>query len=76
MRERSDEELLVAVAAGPGARAEFYRRHVAKVLGMGVRRFGNPEDVADFVATVFLEDSDLRPRRARGYRLRPAAGGH
>ena len=55
MQERSDEDLLVAIAAGPGALPEFYRRHVAKVLGMGVRRFGNPEDVADFVATVFLE---------------------
>jgi RNA polymerase sigma-70 factor, ECF subfamily len=55
VRERSDEDLLVAVAAGPGALPEFYRRHVAKVIGMGVRRFGNPEDVADFVATVFLE---------------------
>ncbi len=55
MRECSDEELLVAIAAGPGALEEFYRRHVAKVFGMGVRRFDNPEDVADFVATVFLE---------------------
>jgi RNA polymerase sigma-70 factor (ECF subfamily) len=28
---------------------------VAKVTGMGVRRFDQAEDVADFVATVFLE---------------------
>jgi len=55
MSQPSDEELLVAVAAGPGAFPEFYRRHVARVTGMGVRRFDNPEDVADFVATVFLE---------------------
>jgi RNA polymerase sigma factor (sigma-70 family) len=55
MGQLSDEELLVAIAAGPGAFPEFYRRHVARVTGMGVRRFGNPEDVADFVATVFLE---------------------
>lgn len=55
MRQATDEDLLVAVAAGPGALQEFYRRHVAKIMGMGVRRFGNPEDVADFVATVFLE---------------------
>jgi RNA polymerase sigma factor (sigma-70 family) len=55
VHEVSDEDLLVAVAAGPGALQEFYRRHVAKVMGMGVRRFSNPEDVADFVATVFLE---------------------
>jgi len=53
--ERSNEDLLTEVAAGPGALPEFYRRHVAKVMGMGVRRFSNPEDVADFVANVFLE---------------------
>jgi RNA polymerase sigma factor (sigma-70 family) len=55
MGQSSDEEVLVAIATGPGAFPEFYRRHVARVTGMGVRRFDNPEDVADFVATVFLE---------------------
>ena len=55
MNGLSDEELLAAVAAGPGAFPEFYRRHVARVTGMGVRRFDSPEDVADFVANVFLE---------------------
>ena len=55
MHEHSDEELLVAIAAGPGFLPEFYRRHVAKVTGVGVRRFSTPEDVADFVANVFLE---------------------
>jgi len=55
VRELTDEGLLVAIAAGPGAMGEFYLRHVAKVTGMGVRRFDNAEDVADFVATVFLE---------------------
>lgn len=55
MHEHSDAELLVAIAAGPGFLPEFYRRHVAKVAGVGVRRFGTPEDVADFVANVFLE---------------------
>ena len=55
MSQPSDEELLAAIATGPGALAEFYQRHVARVTGMGVRRFDNPEDVADFVATVFLE---------------------
>jgi hypothetical protein len=52
---RTDEDLLVAIAAGPGALPEFYRRHVAKIVGVGSRRFDEPEDVADFVATVFLE---------------------
>lgn len=55
MRERSDEDLLAAIAIGPGALDEFYRRHVGKVMTMGVRRFSNPDDVADFVATVFME---------------------
>ena len=55
MHEHSDEELLAAIAAGPGVLPEFYRRHVAKVTGVGVRRFSTPEDVADFVANVFLE---------------------
>ena len=31
MHEHSDEELLAAIAAGPGFLPEFYRRHVAKV---------------------------------------------
>jgi RNA polymerase sigma factor (sigma-70 family) len=53
--QRSDEELLAAIAAGPGALPEFYRRHVAKVIGIGARRFDRPEDVADFVADVFVE---------------------
>lgn len=55
MPEPSDEELLLAIAAGPGALPEFYRRHVAKVVGFGARRFADPEDVADFVADVFVE---------------------
>jgi RNA polymerase sigma factor (sigma-70 family) len=55
VHEHSDEELLAAIAAGPGFLPEFYRRHVAKVTGVGVRRFSTPEDVADFVANVFLE---------------------
>jgi RNA polymerase sigma factor (sigma-70 family) len=55
VHELTDEELLVAIAAGPGAIGEFYLRHVARVTGMGVRRFDNAEDAADFVATVFLE---------------------
>lgn len=55
MAQPSDDELLAAIATGPGAFPEFYRRHVARVTAMGVRRFDSPEDVADFVATVFLE---------------------
>ena len=46
MHELSDEELLAAIAAGPGFLPEFYRRHVAKVTGVGVRRFSRPEVMA------------------------------
>lgn len=55
MQEITDEALLAAIAAGPGALPEFYERHMGKIVCMGVRRFDNPEDVADFVANVFLE---------------------
>jgi hypothetical protein len=69
VHEPTDEELLLAIAASPGAIGEFYLRHVAKVTGMGVRRFDNAEDVADFVATVFLEvlrsAGGFDPRRGR-----------
>lgn len=51
----TDEDLLVAIADGPGAMAEFYRRHVARIIGFAARRLDNPDDVADFTATVFLE---------------------
>jgi DNA-directed RNA polymerase specialized sigma24 family protein len=51
VHEFSDEELPAAIAAVPAT----YRRRVAKVTGVGVRQFSTPEDVADFVANVFLE---------------------
>ncbi len=51
----SDEDLLADIGSDPNALPAFYLRHVAKVTGMGVRRFDQPEDVADFVANVFLE---------------------
>ena len=69
MDERTDEDLLAAISAGPGALPEFYRRHVSKIVGMGVRRFNRREDVADFVADVFvavLTSADrFDPRRGR-----------
>jgi len=52
--DRSDEDLLEAIANGPGALDEFYRRHVRRMLAFGARRFADPEDVADFAASVFL----------------------
>ena len=35
MDNRTDEDLLVVIAAGPGALPEFYLRHVAKIVGVG-----------------------------------------
>jgi RNA polymerase sigma factor (sigma-70 family) len=55
MTDGSDEDLLAAIGVDPGALPAFYLRHIPKVTGMGVRRFDQPEDVADFVANVFLE---------------------
>ena len=52
--ERTDEQLLAAMAAGSGALPEFYRRHVGRVIAAGARRFNRPEDVADFTADVFV----------------------
>jgi len=65
---RSDEDLVVAIASGPGALEEFYRRHVASVLSFGTRRFSKPEDVADFTAEVFVQvlTSAARYDPARG----------
>jgi RNA polymerase sigma factor (sigma-70 family) len=69
VQDRSDEQLLVAIAAGPGALPEFYQRHVVKVMAMGYRRFTSPDDVADFVADVFVEvmtsAHSFDPRRGR-----------
>ena len=60
MTDGSDEDLLAAIGVDPSALPAFYLRHIAKVTGMGVRRFDQPEDVADFVANVFLEVLALR----------------
>lgn len=53
-RRESDADLLARVPA-PDAVAELYERHVDAVFRFAVRRARNPEDVADLVATVFVE---------------------
>ncbi len=60
--ERTDEELVVAIAAGPGALPEFYRRHVGRIMAAGAKRFREPADVADFTAAVFLRVLESAPR--------------
>jgi RNA polymerase sigma factor (sigma-70 family) len=65
--ERTDGELLAAVASGDGAAfAEFYRRHLPAVVGFLVRETGDREVSADLAAEVFaavlLVARRFRPR--------------
>jgi RNA polymerase sigma-70 factor (ECF subfamily) len=64
-----DETLLLRLERDPAAFTEFYRRHVSKVEGVGIRRLPCPEQVADLVATVFLRviesASSFDPARGR-----------
>jgi RNA polymerase sigma factor (sigma-70 family) len=67
--DRSDEELLAAVPADVEAFAEFYRRHVDRIVGFALRRMERPENVADLVAAVFVRAIEsagrFDPRRGR-----------
>jgi len=67
-RERTDGELLAAVAAGDGAAfAVFYRRHLPGVVGYLVRETGDREVSADLAAEVFAAIFLVAGRfRARG----------
>lgn len=69
-RERTDGELLAAVAAGDGAAfAVFYRRHLPGVVGYLVRETGDREVSADLAAEVFAAIFLVAGRfRARGAR--------
>ncbi len=68
-RERSDGELLAAVAARDGpAFAVFYRRHLPGVVGFLLAQTGDREVAADLAAevfaAVFLVARRFRPREA------------
>jgi RNA polymerase sigma-70 factor (ECF subfamily) len=67
-RERTDGELLAAIAAGDGtAFAVFYRRHLPGVVGYLVRETGDREVSADLAAEVFAAVFLVARRfRARG----------
>ena len=65
--ERTDDELLAAVACGDGAAfATFYRRHLPTVVGFLLRETGDREVTADLTAEVFaaifLVARRFRPR--------------
>ncbi len=69
---RSDEQLLSAVAREPAAFSAFYRRHVDDVLGFLARRCGDPEQAADLTAEVFATVL-LQARRYKPERGTPTA---
>jgi RNA polymerase sigma factor (sigma-70 family) len=66
---RTDEELLALLPTQQEAFSEFYRRHAQRVLGFAARRLGDPEEVADAVAMVFVTvveaAAGFRPERGR-----------
>ena len=70
--QRSDEELLSAIAREPAAFSAFYRRHVDDVLGFLARRCRDPEQAADLTAEVFAAVL-LKALRCRSDRGTPTA---
>jgi Sigma-70 region 2 len=52
--EPTDEELVAAMRADPSAFTLLYQRYVDRVIAVGLRRLGDPDQVADLVADVFL----------------------
>lgn len=52
--ERLDRALLAAARTDPEAFAEFYRRHVDRIVAFSTARVRSPDEVADLVASTFL----------------------
>lgn len=50
----SDEELLAELNADPDSLAEFYSRHIDRVLNYAIRRVRSPDDAADITQLVFM----------------------
>jgi RNA polymerase sigma-70 factor (ECF subfamily) len=65
----TDEELLARLPVERDAFSEFYRRHAQRVLGFAARRLGDPEEVADAVAMIFVAVAEsaagFQPDRGR-----------
>jgi DNA-directed RNA polymerase specialized sigma24 family protein len=71
-QERTDGELLAAVAAGDGvAFAVFYRRHLPGVVGYFVRQTGDREASADLAAEVCRRRGRVEDRARRRLGLEP-----
>jgi len=58
----NDEHLLRSLGTDTDALAEFYRRHVERVLTFVVRRVHSPEDAADLTQAVFVAVIDCADR--------------
>lgn len=54
MMKSSDEDLLVELTTDPDLLAEFYSRHVDRVLNYAIRRVRSPDDAADITQLVFM----------------------
>jgi RNA polymerase sigma-70 factor (ECF subfamily) len=68
MEHLDDEQLLSLTPDRPEAFAVFYRRHERALLGVFIRRAGDPEIAADLAAETFAAALDSLPRydRSRG----------
>jgi len=50
----SDEDLLAELNVDPDSLAEFYSRHIDRVLNYAIRRVRSPDDAADITQLVFM----------------------
>jgi RNA polymerase sigma factor (sigma-70 family) len=53
--DAEDRDLLGRLSTDPAAFETFYRRHIDRVIGFTARRVREPADVADLVASTFVE---------------------
>lgn len=57
----SDEELLAELNVDHDSLAEFYSRHIDRVLNYAIRRVRSPDDAADITQLVFMSVIDSAP---------------
>ncbi len=58
----SDEELLAELNADADSLAEFYTRHIDRVLSYAIRRVRSPDDAADITQLVFMSVIHSAPK--------------
>jgi RNA polymerase sigma factor (sigma-70 family) len=54
LREPTDEALLRELRTDPAAFTQLYHRYVDQLIAFGARRLASPDQLADFVADVFV----------------------